>query len=147
MIFGELSYLWLLLLIPVGVVFFVWAFREKRKALNRFADKGLLKYLLLSVSPFKQRLKPFLILLALFFCVAALIQPKWGFHWEEVKRKGLDIVVAVDVSKSMLTEDVKPNRLEAAKREIKSLLNLMRGDRIGIVAQRQLSRSGHFSFS
>jgi len=134
MIFGELSYLWLLLLIPVGVVFFVWAFREKRKALNRFADKGLLKYLLLSVSPFKQRLKPFLILLALLFCVAALIQPKWGFHWEEVKRKGLDIVVAVDVSKSMLTEDVKPNRLEAAKREIKSLLNLMRGDRIGIIA-------------
>ena len=64
----------------------------------------------------------------------ALIRPKWGFQWEEVNRRGVDIILALDVSESMLAEDVSPNRLERAKREIIDLLNMMQGDRVGLVA-------------
>jgi len=132
--FGDLSYLWLILMVPALIGFYFWAFRSKQKAMSKFANRELLDQLLQSVSPSAQRFKPALIVLGVLFLVMALIQPKWGYHWEEVKRKGLDIVVALDVSKSMLAEDIKPNRLEAAKREIKSLINLLRGDRIGLVA-------------
>lgn len=132
--FGSLQYLWLLWLIPGMAGFYLWAFRSKRKAMERFANRALLQQLLRSVSPVKQRMKPVLVLTGVLFLVLALIQPKWGYHWEEVKRKGLDIVVALDVSKSMLARDIKPTRLEAAKREIRSLLNLLQGDRIALVA-------------
>ncbi|MCC6933064.1 MAG: VWA domain-containing protein [Deltaproteobacteria bacterium] len=66
-------------------------------------------------------------------CVAAL-RPQWGFSWRESKKKGLDIVVAVDVSESMLAQDIPPNRLERTKREVYDLLDILRGDRIGLVA-------------
>lgn len=132
--FGNLDYLWLLFLIPAMALFYIWAFKSKRKALQRFANDNILKYLLNSVSFTKQKLKPVLFLAGIFLIIMALIQPKWGFRWEEVKRRGLDIVVALDLSKSMLAEDIKPSRLEAAKREIKSLINILTGDRIGIVA-------------
>ncbi|MBI4430932.1 MAG: VWA domain-containing protein [Candidatus Omnitrophica bacterium] len=100
----------------------------------RFADAKLLDHLLQSVSRTKQKAKAVLVVSGILFAILALIEPKWGYHWEEVKRKGLDLIVALDVSKSMLAEDIKPNRLEAAKREVKSLINLLRGDRIGIVS-------------
>ena len=59
---------------------------------------------------------------------------EWGYHWEDVEKKGIDIVIAVDTSRSMLADDVKPNRLQAAKREIEDLLNVLEGDRVGLVA-------------
>lgn len=132
--FGNLDYLWLLFLIPVMTLFYMWAFSSKRKALHKFANDDMLKHLLNSVSFAKQRLKPVLFLSGVLFVIIALVQPKWGFLWKEVKRRGLDIVVAIDVSKSMLAEDIKPNRIQVAKREIKSLINILTGDRIGIVA-------------
>jgi Ca-activated chloride channel family protein len=66
--------------------------------------------------------------------LAAFLRPRWGFHWEEIKRKGVDLMVAVDVSESMLAEDIQPNRLERAKREITDLVSMLRGDRIGLIA-------------
>lgn len=132
--FGNLYHLWFLLIIPVYTLFFVWAFHSKSRALAKFAQNDMLKYLLQSVSFGRQRLKPVVFLLGVFFLVVALVQPKWGYHWKEVKRKGLDIVVALDVSNSMLATDIKPSRFEAAKREMKSFINLLKGDRIGIVA-------------
>ncbi|MCM8776255.1 MAG: VWA domain-containing protein [Candidatus Omnitrophica bacterium] len=131
--FGALNYLGLLGLIPVLIGFYIWAARSKQKAMAKFANHELWGQLIRSVSLPKQRLKPVLIITGILFLVLALIQPKWGYHWEEVKRKGLDIVIALDVSKSMLAEDIKPNRLEAAKREIKSLIHILKGDRIAIV--------------
>jgi Ca-activated chloride channel family protein len=112
----------------------MWFFKAKKDALEKFADSELLKHLLKSVSFRKQKIKPVLFVVGILFLVLALAQPKWGYQWKEVKRKGLDIVVALDVSKSMLSEDIKPNRLDAAKREIKNLINMLTGDRIGIVA-------------
>jgi len=132
--FGNLGYLWLLLLIPICGIFFGWAVKSKRKALEMFADRNVLDHLVKSVDFRIQKIRLALFLIILLLLVITLIQPKWGYHWKEVKRKGLDIVVALDLSKSMLAEDIKPNRLEAAKREIKSLINMMKGDRISIVA-------------
>jgi len=132
--FGNLGYLWLLLLLPVCGIFFIWVVKSKRKALEAFADRDVLKHLVKSVDFRVQKIRLALFLLILLLLIIALVQPKWGYHWQEIKRKGLDIVVALDLSKSMLAEDIKPNRLEAAKREIKSLINMMKGDRVAIVA-------------
>ncbi len=67
------------------------------------------------------------------FLIFALSEPKWGYHWEDVEKKGIDIVIAIDTSRSMLADDVKPNRLEMAKREVEDLLNVLGGDRVGLV--------------
>ena len=68
------------------------------------------------------------------FSVLALVRPQWGFDWQEVRRQGLDILILVDTSRSMLTEDVKPNRLERAKLAVKDLLKKLKGDRVGMIA-------------
>lgn len=132
--FGNLHFLWLLWLIPLLIIFYGWAFRKKMALINLFVEANLRDRLLQGVSFSRQKLKAFLLILAFLMFVVALIRPKWGFHWEEVKRKGVDIIVALDVSKSMLAQDVSPNRLERAKREIIDLLELMEGDRVGLIA-------------
>ena len=132
--FGNLNGFWLMALPPLLGVFYAWAFKRRRTLLFRFADASLAGGLVRSVSVAKRVIKAGLMVLALFFMVLTLTEPKWGFHWENVKRRGLDMVVALDLSKSMAAEDAKPNRLEAAKREVKSLIHVMTGDRIGIVA-------------
>ncbi|NOY53388.1 MAG: VWA domain-containing protein [Deltaproteobacteria bacterium] len=71
---------------------------------------------------------------AIALSIVALARPRWGFRWEEIRRRGVDIVVALDVSQSMMATDVDPNRLERAKRKIQDLLTMLRGDRIGLVA-------------
>jgi Ca-activated chloride channel family protein len=78
--------------------------------------------------------KAVLLLTAVLLTVFALARPRWGFEWLEMKTRGVDIMIALDVSRSMMAEDVKPNRLERAKREVVDLLNITRGDRVGLVA-------------
>ena len=68
------------------------------------------------------------------FLFLALTRPQWGYNWEDIKQEGVDIIIALDVSRSMLAEDIKPNRLERAKRKIADLLNMLKGDRVGLVA-------------
>ena len=131
--FGNLGYLWLLLIVPACGIFFIWAVRSKQRALEAFADRKVLAHLVKSVDFRVQKIRLAIFLVVLLLLVVTLIQPEWGYHWKEVKRRGLDIVVALDLSKSMLAEDIKPDRLEAAKREIKSLINMMKGDRVAIV--------------
>ena len=132
--FGNLQFIHLFWSIPVIVLFYAWVFRRKRRALEAFAEAHLIPNLTLSVSAFKQRVKALLTVIAVFFLLLALIGPKWGFRWQEVKRRGVDILVAIDTSRSMLTADVKPNRLERAKLAVKDLLNLLKGDRVGLIA-------------
>jgi len=132
--FGNLSYLLFLWIVPGVIVFYIYAFRKKAKYIQLFSEKRLFRQLTPDVSRKRQVFKVFLLVLSIIFCVLALIRPKWGFHWEEIKRKGVDIIVCVDVSTSMLAEDIKPNRLERAKRKIHDLINLLQGDRIGLVA-------------
>jgi len=116
------------------IIFFVWAFKARRKALHLFADPELAKELTAAVDLKRRRIKAVLMIIACLFLFFTLARPKWGFHWEEVKRKGLDIIVAIDVSKSMLAEDVKPNRLERSKLAVKDLIRKLEGDRIGLIA-------------
>jgi Ca-activated chloride channel family protein len=132
--FGNLTSFWLLALMPVLVVFLVWAFRARHRALERFAGRPLIPKLAAAVRPVARRWKAVLLVTVVLFVVLALTQPRWGFEWREVKHDGVDVFVLLDVSKSMLTEDVRPNRLTQAKYAVQDLLEKLRGDRIGLVA-------------
>jgi Ca-activated chloride channel family protein len=132
--FGNPPGFCLFALIPVLAVFFVWAFRARRQALERFVSRPLLPRLAESVRPASRRWKAALIITAVTLAALALTRPRWGFEWREVKHKGVDVFVLLDVSKSMLTEDVRPNRLTQAKYAVQDLLDKLRGDRIGLVA-------------
>jgi Ca-activated chloride channel family protein len=132
--FANLHAAHLLWLIIALAVFYCWSFKKRRRCLQRFAHEGLIADLTPSLDQKKQRIKIVLMLLAVLLMVACFMRPQWGFHWQEVKRKGLDIIIAVDTSKSMLAEDVKPNRLERAKLAIKDFARLLKGDRIGLIA-------------
>ncbi len=132
--FANPQALYLLLLVPALVVFYAAVFRWKRRAMERFGRIELVQILAASVSRPRQRLKAALVVAAISLMILALARPQVGTRLEEVKREGLDIVVAVDVSRSMLAEDIKPNRLEKAKHELKNFIDHLEGDRIGIVA-------------
>ena len=122
---------WLLLLVGG---FLVWSLRRREKALTKLAHAQLLPSLLESVNLKATKWKASLLLIGLAFLILAGARPQWGFRWEELTQKGNDVFIAIDVSKSMLAEDVKPNRLERAKREVKDLLELLKGDRVGLIA-------------
>ncbi|MCO4821429.1 MAG: VWA domain-containing protein [Flavobacteriaceae bacterium] len=130
----EKIWFWLLLVIPVIIVLFVILQLWKRHAQNKFANQRIIKRL----SPNKSRFKPVLKIIVLslaFACLAiALVNPKIGTKLETVKREGVDIVFAVDVSKSMLAEDIAPNRLEKSKQLVTQIVNNLASDRIGIIA-------------
>lgn len=132
--FGNPAAFWLLTLVPVSIVFLVWAFRARQRALERFASQSLIQRLTESVRPVARRWKAVLIILTVLLSTLALTRPRWGFQWHEVKRSGVDVFVLLDVSKSMLAEDVRPNRLAQAKYAVQDLLEKLRGDRIGLVA-------------
>ncbi len=135
---GEPAFLWFLWLIPALVVFQIWVFRTKTRMLHRFASPELLVRIMSGFSRARQILKTALVLFALAMAILSLSRVQYGFTWEEVQRKGVDLVVALDVSDSMLVEDASSgerlSRLERAKREITDLLGLLDGDRIGLVA-------------
>lgn len=124
----------LLILLPLFLVFFWLIFRLKRKAMERFGNLTLMQKLTLSFSPRKQRWKVALLLLAIFFLLFSLARPQLGTKLTLMKREGVDIVIALDCSLSMMAEDFKPNRLEKAKQEVNGLIARMQGDRVGLVA-------------
>ena len=130
----EKGYLYLLGIIPVLVLLFLYVQFWKRKKQREFGDIDLVRKLSPERSVFKPALKFVLLLLALVGLIFALINPKIGTKMETVKREGIDIVFAMDVSKSMLAEDVAPNRLEKSKQLVSQIINQLGNDRIGIVA-------------
>ncbi len=130
----EKIWFWLLLVIPVILVFFLLLQLWKYKTQHKFANKTLLKRLSPNQSLFKSILKVLVLCLAFTFITIALVNPKIGTKLETVKRSGVDIVFAVDVSKSMLAEDVAPNRLDKAKQLVTQIINNLASDRVGIIA-------------
>ncbi len=116
------------------IVFLVFSAKRKAALLGSFADKRSLERLAASYSRKKDRLKAALIIIAVFFVIIAILRPQWGFVWEEVEHRGADVMIAVDVSRSMLTKDVLPNRLERTKLALEDLVQQLRGDRIGLIA-------------
>ncbi|MBT8041783.1 MAG: VWA domain-containing protein [Pontiella sp.] len=125
--------LWLLALLPLLAVTGLMMSR-RTKLLSRMAEQGLWPTLLPGLSPRRQRFRNLVRVLALALAIVALARPQWGFKWEEVKQRGLSIIVALDTSKSMLAQDIKPNRLQQAKWGVRDLVKELRGDRIGLVA-------------
>jgi Ca-activated chloride channel family protein len=132
---AQIDYIYaLLILLPLLLVFYWLIFRMKRKAMQRFGNLSLMEKLALSFSPKKKRWKVALLLLAIFFLLFSLARPQLGTRLTLMKREGVDIVIAMDCSFSMLAEDFKPSRLEKAKQEVNGLIARMRGDRVGLVA-------------
>ncbi len=132
--FGRIQYLWLLWLGPGLIAFYVWAFRSRAELIRAFVSSALAPRLLKGIVPKRLVLKAALLIGAVILIVLALTEPRWGFHWEEVSTRGVDIFVAIDLSKSMLAEDVAPTRLERAKHKIEDLTKIVAGDRLGLIA-------------
>ena len=124
------SYFIVVALLLVAYLFVVIWKRSKQK---KFADPALLERLSPEASPFKSFLKVLTVALALSFLVLALVNPKMGTKLKTVKRQGVDIVFALDVSRSMLAEDIAPNRLEKSKQIISKIIDKLGSDRVGII--------------
>jgi Ca-activated chloride channel family protein len=130
----ESKYLYLLFIVPFLVLLFLYNQFWKRKKQREFGDLDLVKKLSPEKSVFKPILKLVVMLLALVGIILGLVNPKIGTKMETVKREGIDIVFAMDMSKSMLAEDVAPSRLEKSKQIVSQIINQLGSDRIGIVA-------------
>ncbi len=125
--------LYLLLLIPIMLGLFMLVRHRRRKAMQRFADLSAYK----TIMPFESFTRPWikisLLLAALIMLTIAIANPQTGSRMEEVKREGIDIFIALDVSNSMMAEDILPNRLERSRQAINRMIDKLGGDRIGII--------------
>jgi Ca-activated chloride channel homolog len=123
-----------LVLAPALALFLVWSLRRRHHALALFVASGLLPAVTPDLDPRRRTLRAVLLCLAVLALGLALGGPMWGFRWQQVQREGIDLIVAIDTSRSMLATDVKPNRLARAKLAVQDLLSQLAGDRIGLVA-------------
>jgi Ca-activated chloride channel family protein len=119
---------------PAMALFFWWLERARQKLLTQFIEARLLSQLTVGISPARRKLRFALVILAVAFLIVTLARPQRGFDLQEVEQRGLDIVVAVDTSKSMLTTDIAPDRLERAKLAALALMQKAGTDRLGLVA-------------
>ncbi len=133
-ILEDEKFFWLLLIIPALIVLFIGLLFWRKSKQKQFASPEMLEQLTPDKSVFKAWLKFSLLLLAFACLVLALVNPKIGTKMETVTREGVDIVFAIDVSKSMEAEDVAPNRLEKSKQLVTQIINNLASDRIGIIA-------------
>lgn len=131
--FAQPEYLWLLLLAPLSVVVYLLYRRAQKRRLERFGNMDIIRGLMPEASPKRVRNKFVLTATALILMVLALGQPQFGAKLHEVTRKGVEIMLAVDVSNSMLAEDFAPNRLERTKNAVGRLIEQLDKDRIGMV--------------
>ena len=133
--YANPKYITLMIFITILLMlFYLWAARRRRKLMNRFVEKSLAGSIAPAISIERKIVKMMMLVTAIALMAFSLARPQWGFEWKETKMKGLDMLIAVDVSKSMLATDVKPNRLERTKFGIKDLVKKLNGDRIGLIA-------------
>lgn len=131
--FEHPFYIQLLLLLPLFLVGYWMYLRWKKRAARRFGDTEIVSRLMPGVSRFRSHLKFTLLLLTLASILLALANPQIGSKLEKVQRKGIDLIIALDVSNSMLAEDIQPNRLNRARQSIARLIDEMENDRIGLI--------------
>jgi Ca-activated chloride channel family protein len=131
--FEHKEYFFLLLLIPIVISIYFYVQYQTKKQLEKIGNIDLMKRLMPDRNEKKSLLKFIALNVVLFFLILALAQPQMGTKMEKVQRKGIDIMIALDVSKSMLSQDVAPSRLEKSKLLIQTLLKNLDGDRVGLV--------------
>jgi Ca-activated chloride channel family protein len=131
--FANPEYLYALWLIPVLIVLYILFNRNRKRLLEKFADKQLHKSIMYSFSGNKSKIKFGFILTAFTLLILAFANPQVGTKMQEVIQTGIDVYILLDVSRSMQAEDIKPNRLEKAKYQISNLIQKLRGDRIGLI--------------
>ena len=134
MTFGAPQWLWGLLALPLLYLLFLQAESRAAQRLRDFVSPRLLPQLAGMVDRFRRSVRFGFRLLAIALALAALAHPRWGYTWEETKRKGIDLFLAIDTSRSMLSNDVPPNRLQRVKLAAQDLLNELQGDRVGVIA-------------
>ena len=130
----NINMLYLLWLVPVMIAATVYAGRKRRPALKLFIDAGLLDRIAMTVSRERRRWKAALLVMATVFMIMAMTRPGWNPRPETIERRGRDVVFLLDVSRSMLAEDLVPNRLERAKLAIRDCVEQIEGDRVALVA-------------
>ncbi|MEM7130804.1 MAG: VWA domain-containing protein [Chloroflexota bacterium] len=133
MSFGQPLFLWGFILIPFAIVVLIWARNQRRMDWARLGDSHLLGELAASVNWIGRRWQSRLWLLGLVVAIFAMARPQWGSEVQVVEQEGIQLMVALDVSQSMLAEDITPNRLARAKQEISELMDQLQGDEIGLV--------------
>lgn len=132
--FGDPFAFWFLLLVPLLLLFYWWGFRRKKRALAAFGNPELVTKLTQLASRARQWAKAMLMVGGFLFLILALVQPQFGTKMELIQRRGVDLVIALDTSLSMLAEDIRPNRLTRARYEIADLIDRLEGDRVGLIA-------------
>ncbi|NMA72904.1 MAG: VWA domain-containing protein [Bacteroidales bacterium] len=131
--FQEPDYLYLLILIPILVVFYLYSNYRRRKAIRSFGDPDLMAKLMPDVSKYRPDFKFSIVLIAIALFSVLLARPQFGSKLETVSRTGVEVIIALDISNSMLAEDVRPSRLEKAKHLISRLVDQLREDKVGLV--------------
>lgn len=131
--FGHPEYLYLLILIPVLAFIQLLFLIQKKKALKRFGTPELVEHLMPDVSKFRPVVKFYLLLLALMALIFTLSAPQFGTRLQTVQRKGIELIIALDVSNSMNAQDIEPSRLERAKQAIARLTDRLVNDRLGLI--------------
>lgn len=131
--FEEPEYLYLLLIVPLLVLFYLYSNYRRRKAIRKFGDPALLEQLMPDVSKYRPDVKFSLVLVAVGLFAVLLARPQFGSKLETVKRQGVEVMIALDISNSMLAQDVQPSRLEKAKRLVSQLVDKMENDKVGMI--------------
>lgn len=131
--FEEPTYLYLLLLLPFLAAFYLYSNYRKRKAIRKFGDPVLMAQLMPDVSKYRPDIKFWLLFVSIGLFSVLLARPQFGSKLETVKRKGVEVMIALDISNSMLAQDVQPSRLEKAKRLVSKLVDEMENDKVGMI--------------
>ena len=131
--FEEPTYLYLLLLIPVLAAFYLYSNYKRNKAICRFGDPVLMASLMPEVSKYRPNVKFAIMLTVIGLFAVLLARPQFGSKLETIKRQGIEVIIALDISNSMLAQDVQPSRLEKAKCIVSQLVDKMQNDKVGMI--------------
>lgn len=131
--FEHADHLWALGILPILILFFILTWYARKRAIARFGDTALMQKIIPQLSKYKHSLKFGLLLLGLSMLIIGWANPQWGMKKEKVKRKSSDIFIALDISQSMLAEDVRPSRLDRARQFAQNLVKKLKGERIGTI--------------
>lgn len=131
--FGDPEYLFALVLLPILIIIYLIFSNKRKKAIREFGNPELLAPLMPNASPSRQGWKFTILLVALAFLIVGIARPQFGAKLQKMKRKGVEIIIALDVSNSMMAEDIQPNRLERAKMAISRLTDRLKNDKLGLI--------------